>query len=181
MIRFPKLIVFLVFLLSAFAQSQSPISVERSSDVPQNAVPQNAPCVDQPRSLAELATSFRHGKLPLVSQRTGTWVEIGDVSDDASENSLNCSGIRRDSKFEFVLVANRYSVELHAIGVNIPQRVTMEPDRNGSIEFREVDFGGEGTLDNYRCRITNRGTLACLLGQYNGVEFKKMAVVTQMP
>jgi len=103
------------------------------------------------------------------------------VSDDASENSLNCSGIRRDSKFEFVLVANRYSVELHAIGINIPQRVTMEPDRNGSIEFREVDFGGEGTLDNYRCRITNRGTLACLLGQYNGVEFKKMAVVTQMP
>jgi hypothetical protein len=35
-------------------------------------------------------------------------------------NSLNCSGIRRGGKFEFVIVAHGYSVALHAIGMMPP-------------------------------------------------------------
>jgi hypothetical protein len=84
--------------------------------------------------------------------------------------------MRRGSKFEFVLIANGYSLELHAIGMGSPQKVMIEPDHKRSIEFRELDFGGEGTLDNYRCRITNRETLACLLGSYRGAEFKKITI-----
>src|SRR5258707_1319764 len=107
--RFHELIVLLVFVLPANAQSRS-ASAKASSAVPKNSISQNAPCIDQPRSLAELAASFQQGKLPLASQMTGTWVEIGDVWDVASEKSLNCSGIRRGSTFEFVLVADGYSV-----------------------------------------------------------------------
>lgn len=175
MTRFPKLIVLLALLLPACAQSQSPISVETSSDVPQNAVPQNAPCVDQPRSLAELVASFRQGKLPLAPQMTGTWVEIGDVWDDASENSLNCSGIRRGSKFEFVMIADGYSVALHAIGMMPPLNVKMRLDHKGSVEF-PVNFGADEGPDSNRCRLTNPDTLVCLVAAYRAEEFKKMKV-----
>jgi hypothetical protein len=118
-------------------------------------------------SLAEPAASFRKGRFSSAAQITGTWVEIGELSNYPSSplyGSLNCSGVSRGSKFEFVLVANGHSVELHAVGMTDHQEGTMEPNHKGSVEFREVDFGGEGTLQNYRCRITNRGTLACLIG-----------------
>lgn len=171
----PKLIVLLALLLPACAQSQNPVSVETSSDIPQNALPQNAPCVDQPRSLAELTASFQQGKLPLVSQMTGTWVEIGDVWDDALENSLNCSGIRRGSKFEFVMIVDGYSVALHAIGMMPPLNVKMRLDHKGSVEF-PVNFGADEGPDSNRCRLTNPDTLVCLVAAYRAEEFKKMKV-----
>ena len=166
-------------IASSPAQAQTPASADSSSEeIPLRSIRQNAPCMDQPRSRKELAASFREGRLPVVSELTGTWVEIGDVTeyDKSSRPSLNCSGVKRGSKFEFVLVANGYSVELHAIGMTNSQRVTAVPDHGGSVEFPEVDFGGEGDGATYRCRFTRRGTLACLLGTYGGVEFKKMVV-----
>ena len=181
MARFFNLIVLLACVAtSSVGQAQNPVSADSSSDeIPLRSVPQNAPCIDQPRSLSELSASFHRGRFPKASQITGSWVEIGAVdtapyTDEPA--SLNCSGIRRGSKFEFVLIANGHSVELHAIGMGSPQQVRMETGHKGSIEFREADFGGEGTLDNYRCRITNRETLACLLGSYRGAEFKKITI-----
>lgn len=127
------------------SQSQNPAPPDTSSEeVPRYSVPQNLPCVGQPRSRKELAASFRRARFPLASQIAGTWVAIGLVDNYPSDEdvSLNCSGVKRGSKFEFVLVASDHSVELHAIGIDIAQKVTLEPDRKGSIEFREVDFGG---------------------------------------
>jgi len=103
-------------------------------------------------------------------------VEIGEVyNDPSSQNSLNCSGVKRASKFEFVLVAVGYSVELHAIGMTYPQKVMMRPDHKGSVEF-PVDFGADEGPETYRCRLTTRGTLACLVDAYRGSEFKRMKV-----
>ena len=187
MARFFNLIVLLACVATtSVVHAQNPVSADSSSDeIPPHSTPQNAPCLDQPRSLSELSASFQRGRFPQASQISGSWVEIGTV--DASPYtdepaSLNCSGIRRGSKFEFVLIVNGYSLELHAIGASSPQKVSIEPDHQGSIEFPEVDFGGEGTLDNYRCRLTNRKTLACLLGSYRGAEFKKITIkLEQIP
>lgn len=89
--------------------------------------------------------------------------------------SLNCNGVRRGGKFEFVMVANQFSIELDAIGMSYAQTVKAKPDRAGSVEF-PVDFDGDN-LPVYRCRVTQRGTLACLVAVYGqGVEFKKMPV-----
>jgi hypothetical protein len=175
MIRFPKLIVLLALLLPACAQSQTPVSGETSSEVPQSSTPQNAPCVDQPRSLLGLTVSFQQGAVPPASQMTGTWVEIGDLWHDASENSLNCSGIRRGSKFEFVLVVDGYSIALHAIGMMPPLNVKARLDHKGSIVF-PVNFGADEGADSDRCRLTSRGTLVCLVAAYRAEEFKKMEV-----
>lgn len=145
-------------------------------EIPRYATPQNAPCMDQPRSLAEMAASFRYGKLPLVSEMTGTWVEIGDVWSHG-KNSLNCSGIRRGSKFEFVIVADGYSVALHAIGMMPPLNVKIGRDNEGSVAF-PVNFGADEGPDHNRCRLTDRGTLVCLVAEYRGEEFKRMKVQT---
>jgi hypothetical protein len=187
------LIVFLAFGFPLTAQlfgSQAPVAQARSQGSADASseeklpdfVAQNDPCIDQPRSFKELKGSFKKGWLPLALDIAGTWVEIGDLSDPPPQSpfphirSLNCTGERRGSKFEFVLVANGYSVELHAIGMYCPQEVKMVLDREGSVEFPEASFGGDEAPDTYRCRLTKRGTLACMIGKFTGVEFKKMAV-----
>jgi hypothetical protein len=173
------------------AQAQKSVSNEISSDdVPIDDVPQNAPCAGQPKSIAELKALFQLGRLPLSSKMTGTWVEIGDLNDDPlSGVNLNCSGVMRGNKFEFVLVANGYSAGLHVMGMGRPQRITMERDRKGSITF-PLDFGADEGPDTYRCRLTKQETLTCLLDAYSGsgVEFQKMTVekaqiydVTELP
>lgn len=173
--RFEKLIALLAILLPACAQSQHSAPIETSSEVPQNSIRQNVPCTDQPKSLTELTASFQHGTLPLASQMTGTWVEIGDVWHDESENSLNCSGIRRGIKFEFVLVADGYSIALHAIGMMPPLNVKARLDNKGSIAF-PVNFGADEGADSNRCRLTDHDTLVCVVAAYRAEEFKKMEV-----
>jgi hypothetical protein len=149
MIRLFSSIVILALVLPISAQ----VPASSSEEIPRDATPQNAPCIDQPKSLAELAASFRKGRFPSAAQITGTWVEIGVVSEYPSNQyqtiphptiyrSLNCSGEKRGSKFEFVLVANGYSVELHAIGMTYPQKITTEPDHKGSI-ILPVDFAAD--------------------------------------
>lgn len=158
---------------TSLAQAQTLTSNDGSSEeVPRDSVPQNTPCVGQPKSRRELAASFQQGRLPEASEITGTWVAIGTVWSEY--RSLNCSGENRGSKFEFVMVANGYSAELHPIGTYL-QKVTMRPDHKGSVEF-PVDFEADEGPDTYRGRLTKRGTLACLDGALSGVEFKKMRV-----
>jgi hypothetical protein len=184
-IRFVNLILFLAIVLptntrwlpftALTAQIQNAVSAATSSEeIPRDAIPQNAPCVDQPKSHREMAASFAQGKVPLASQMTGTWVQIGDVyKDPATKNSLNCSGIRRGGAFEFVLVANGYSVALHPIGT-YSQKAVMRPNHKGSVEF-PVDFEADEGPETYTCRLTKRGTLACVDAD-TGEEFKKMKV-----
>jgi hypothetical protein len=124
-----------------------------------------------------MAVSFQSGRLPLPAQLTGTWVEIGELSDYPMSppfRNLNCSGETRDGTFEFVLVADGYFAELHAMGT-YAQKVTMRPDGKGAVEF-DVDFAADEGPETYRCRLTKRGTLACLIGAYDGAEFKRMKV-----
>ena len=162
-------------LTASAAQVQNPVSAGTSSEeIPRYAIPQNGPCVGQPKSHRELAALFARGRVPLASEITGTWVQIGDVyKDSAVGNSLNCSGIRRGGAFEFVLVADGFSVALHPIGT-YSQKAVMKPNHKGSVEF-PVDFEADEGPETYTCRLTKRGTLACVDAD-TGEEFKKTKV-----
>lgn len=160
-----------------YSRFTGPRFPEDSNEIPHGSIPQNSPCVNQPKSLKELEASFDKGRVPLATEVSGSWVAIGFVGSGYSDNnpSLNCTGVKRGKKFEFVLVADRYSTELDAIGMTYPQTVVMEPDHRGSVRF-PVDFDGDN-LPVYRCRLTERRTLACLVAVYGqGVEFKKLPV-----
>jgi len=170
--RFLLLITLFGFVIPVVAQdATSGVSLS------ENSASQNFPCADQPRLLQELRASFEKGRRPLASEMTGIWVEIGNITDQPVDvpKRLNCSGVTQQNKLEFILVAKGYSMELHAVGMAGRQTERMQPGNEGTVEFREVDFGGEGTLENYHCRLTRRGTLACMIGTSQGVEFKKMA------
>jgi hypothetical protein len=188
--RFLFLIAFLVFGLPVGTQllgsgaslllAQTSGGANTSSEKTPPFVPQDDPCPGQPRSLNELAASFEKGRRPLASEMTGNWVEIGNIIDRPVDvpRRLNCTGVTQRNKLDFVLVASGYSLEFHAVGMAGPQTERMKPDNEGSVEFREVYFGGEGTLEDYHCRLTRRETLVCLIGTFQGVEFKRMSVET---
>ncbi len=64
---------------TSLAQAQTLTSNDGSSEeVPRDSVPQNTPCVGQPKSRRELAASFQQGRLPEASEITGTWVANRD-------------------------------------------------------------------------------------------------------
>jgi hypothetical protein len=154
---------------------QSPAAQGSSEEIPRHSIPQDSPCINQPKSLKELTASFNKGRLPLATEVSGSWVAIGFVDNGLNQPSLNCTGVNRGKKFEFVMVANQYSVELDAIGITYPQTMMMQPDHKGSVQF-PVDFSGDNN-PVYRCRLTQRQTLACLVAVYGeGVEFKKIPV-----
>ena len=147
--------------------------VQTVNDIPKNAVPQNLPCSDQPRSMKELMAAFDKGRIPPPLEMTGSWVAIGFLGDGETP-SFNCNGVMRGPKFEWVIHANQYSIEMDIIGTTHQQR-TLKADNGGSLVL-QVDFGGDG-IPPYKCRITDRKTLACILrarGGTVGVEFKKM-------
>jgi hypothetical protein len=174
-LSFVPIIALLLTSRVSFGQAQDPVLSDiYPEDIPRNDPPQNAPCIGQPKSFRELAASFRNGRLPLASQIKGTWVEIGSVSDYPGvphDRSFNCSGITRGSKLEFVLVANDHYGELHSLGA--VQKVAMEPDHKGSVEF-PFDEGADEGPETFRCRLTKRDTLACLDSPFSGIEFKRM-------
>ena len=65
-------------------------------------------------------------------------------------------------------------VEMDIIGT-YHQKALLKPDDHGSLSL-PVDFEGD-SIPVYRCRLTQRGTLACIFqghGPGIGVEFKKM-------
>lgn len=198
MCRMPLAIALLFLGFSNVAQMLSPIAAQaQSTSAPdvtsartqQGVAAQNTPCADQPRSLKDLLASFEKGRRPLASEMTGTWVEIGNIIDQPVDvpRLLNCAGVTQGDKLDFVFVASGYSLELHAVGMEGPQTERMKPDNEGGVEFREVYFGGEVTLEDYHCRLTTSGTLVCLIHSTFvaeskdapmdiGTEFKKMSV-----
>ena len=140
---------------------------------PKTSIPQNLPCADQPTSIKDLTASFDKGRMPSPLELSGSWVAIGFL-DNAP--SFNCNGVRRGPKFEWVIRANQYSVSMDIIGTTHQQR-TLKADNDGSLAL-PVDFGGDG-IPPYRCRLTDRKTLACILrarGGTTSVELKKMPV-----
>jgi hypothetical protein len=154
-----------------FTLPSGSIDQRTSDELTTNSVGHRSPCSDQPKSLTELTDAFNRGNVPSASEATGSWVSIGSFGQN--NNDLNYTGLRRGNKFEEVILATGYSVEMHAIGAHDQTR-RMEPDHAGSVIF-PVDFGGDAS-PVYRCRVTTRDTLACLIDVYRqGVEFKKMS------
>lgn len=183
----------LAFLLSIplphlSAQQQAPSKTTAEKPLPRQPVPQNSPCADQPRSLGELTASFNKGRTPSAQEEVGAWVEIGDFDNGTRPHyrSLNCTGVLRGNKFEFAMIgeSDAYVIELHAIGYEI-QRLRMEPNHKGSAEF-SIDLLADGAEAVFTCRLTQRGTLACLdvmtgwgikrKDPTSGEEFKRMKV-----
>jgi hypothetical protein len=185
-------VALLVFALSmpiAQVSAQQASSAARPEEpLPRKPIPQNSPCANQPRSLSELTDAFNKGRVASALELKGTWVEIGDFDNGTRPHhrSLNCTGIMRGKKFEFAMIGESYEwvMELHAIGYEI-RRVRMEPNHKGSMEF-SVDLLADGAEEVYTCRLTQRGTLACVdvmrAWEYNrkdatsGEEFKRMKV-----
>ena len=143
-----------------------------SEELPKNSIHQDSPCADQPKSLAQLKRAFNEGNVPSGSDLNGTWVAIGFFGDAIAD--LSCTGLKRGNKFEEVMLASGYAVQMHVIGAH-DQSPILKLDRGGSVTF-PFDFGGDAS-PVYRCRVTARRTLACLIDVYReGVEFKKMSV-----
>jgi hypothetical protein len=134
--------------------------------------PQNLPCTGQSKSLRELRQAFTKGRAPSPADMTGSWVAISSFDDNGGD--LNCTGLKRGPKFEEVMLAKGYSLEMHVIGT-LDQSPTMTREANHSVTFR-FDFGGDAS-PVFRCRMTARKTLACLIDVYRqGAEFKRMPV-----
>jgi hypothetical protein len=136
-----------------------------------------APCPGQPVSLAELREAFSEGELPTAARMTGTWVGIGffGATETPELRMINCAGnFRQDANaFEEVLVAKGYAITVHNVGTFV-QGPTVEISA-GALTF-PFDFGGD-SHPVYRCRLTKRNTLACLIDVYQeGIEFKRMTV-----
>jgi hypothetical protein len=161
--------------------------VQLSAQQVPSAIPQNSPCASQPRSLSELTASFDKGRAPSAKELAGVWVEIGSfdygmqVVDDGVPphfRSLNCTGIMRGEKFEFAMTGTSYAyvMELHLVGSSGAWRERMEPNHKGSsVDFSLCSDGDCSGRNRYRCRLTQRGTLACI-NKGGGNEFRKMKV-----
>jgi hypothetical protein len=158
------------FAVAVFTATEA----QRGDEIPVHSIPQNAPCPDQPKSLKELTQAFNEGRIPSRSEMTGTWMAISSFIADY-EKSLDCSGLKRGARlYEQVILANGYLLEMHFIGAGV-QTPTMKPDRTRSLSF-PFDFGGDAN-PVFRCRLTTRKTLACLLDVYRqGNEFKRSSV-----
>lgn len=139
--------------------------------IPRFATPQNAPCLDQSETITELIQAFDEGAIPQPHEFAASWVAIGFLD---STPSLNCDGVMRAGVFEKVILAGADSVEIDMIGMGSQTRAAVLDDELG-LTFH-VDFGGDG-FPEYRCKLTDRGTLACLSGRgewVTGWELKRM-------
>lgn len=174
----------LVFILSIVlvplsAQQQASSATGAEDSIPVDPIPQNSPCASQPRSLRELTASFGKGRAPSAQELVGVWVEIGNFNsvDRPHFRSLNCTGILRGTKFEFAMIGERYAyvMEVHAYGSSSAYRMRMEPNHKGSVQYSVCRDGDCSSEDVYLCRLTQRGTLACVDGD-SGNEFRKMKV-----
>lgn len=143
-------------------------------EVPKNASRQSLPCAGQPTTMNQLTESFNIGRIPSPAEMTGSWMAIGFLD---RTPSFNCDGVKRLAKLQWVMLAHGYAAETDMIGTQ-HQKTSMTPDDNGSL-ILSINFGGD-TAPEYRCRLTDRMTLACIFqgraAKPVGVEFKKISV-----
>jgi hypothetical protein len=185
-------VALLVFVLSiplvSISAQQALSAIAPEGPLPREPIPQNSPCPNQPTSLGALTEAFNKGRVASAKELKGTWVEIGSFENANRPHyrSLNCTGIKRGKKFEFAMIGETddYVMELHAIGYSV-QRVRMEPDHKGNLKFF-VDLDADSAEQVYTCRLTQRGTLACVdvmkapgfktMDASSSDEFKRMKV-----
>jgi len=186
--RVALLVLILSIPLASISAQQGSSANATEESLPREPVPQNSPCPNQPTSLAALSEAFIKGRVPSAKDLKDTWVEIGSFDNGSRPHrrSLNCTGIKWGKKFQFALIGQAYDdvVEVHAVGYRV-QRVRMEPDHKGSSQF-SLDLDADGAEEVYTCRITQRGTLACVdfmrapgykkREASSGEEFKRMKV-----
>src|ERR1051326_5285756 len=103
-------LLYVAFLLS-FPQQRDALN-----DLSRHSIPQNLPCADQPTSIKDLTEAFDNGWIPSEAEMTGSWVAIGFFG---NAPRFNCHGVKRGPKFEWVIRANQYSVEMDIIGTTI--------------------------------------------------------------
>src|ERR1051326_6325259 len=160
-----------VLLLSGFVLGTSVARPHALKQVDQK----TTPCPGQSTSLAELQTAFSRGSLPTPTQMTETWVGIGFFGTMPETRILTCAGIFREEEgtFEEVISAQGYSIIAHIVGT-VVQGSTVAVS-NSALTF-PFDFGGD-SHPVFRCRLTQRKTLACLIDVYRqGIEFKQISV-----
>jgi hypothetical protein len=146
-----------------------------SDEVPRDSIHQSFPCGNQARSFKGLMASFDKGRVPSPKGVSGTWVLVGLWLYKNSEPDLNCKGLNRGRKLEWVIIAKGYSIEFDSIG-DEPQITSLKPDQQGNLTF-SVGFGGEGS-PVFRCRRTVSDSLVCFGSTYyQGAEFKKIPVI----
>ena len=180
------LLVFLTLICAAptptlgqsfLPKQQTSTSEDKEEATPKDSIPQYFPCPDQPKSFKEISDAVDAGRLPSPSDVTGSWALIGIWVHKDSRPDLNCNGVTRGRKFEWILIAKGYSVEVDAIGTR-HQTTMFKADDKGNLTF-SIDFEGD-YLPTFRCRLTRRNTLACLGSPYyDAVEFKRIPVNTE--
>ena len=145
-----------------------------SDEVPHNSIRQTSPCGNQARSFKDLMASFDKGRVPSPKEVGGTWVLIGLWLYKNSQPDLNCKGLNRGRKLEWVMIAKGYSIEFDSIGGE-PEMTSLKPDHKGNLTF-SVEFGGESS-PVFRCRLTVSRSLVCSGSTYyQGAEFKKVPI-----
>ena len=142
-------------------------------------VEQNAPCADQPRSFAALRRAFNAAKRPSVEEMRGTWIAIGMFGDARSHGKefilVDCNGITIEGHFAQAMQIAADIVVPYFVGTTDTAERTMTFDGKRSVTF-PIDFGGDAS-PVYRCRLSARNTLICLIDVYlEANEFKKMTV-----
>ena len=133
-------------------------------------------CSRQSKTLPDLKRAFQSGRLPSESQVTGTWVAIGMFGAAANhgeeQTHINCTGLKRDDGYEVVLFIDGYSVQPFIVGVTATGPRDMQRSGKTDLTF-PIDFGGEADAV-YRCRLSSKETLICLVDVYDeGVELRK--------
>jgi hypothetical protein len=152
----------------------------QSSTAPASAPPHGDCAVSH--SLAELKRAFAQGRAPSPTELTGSWVEVGDFSQPSGPegkefDTVDCAGLKGTTTLQTVLLVNGYVVEPRMVANewNTGDRQVFKRDGRDSVTFG-LGLGGDGGA-YYRCRLTKRRRLACLVEPYySGVEFMKMRV-----
>ena len=166
-------------LLALAVSTRTAAQTAQRADLPMNAAPVFKPCTDQPRTTKAFIASYSRGRAPTRADLMGAWVAIGIGYGPPSRPDLNCAGLVRGTSgvFESVIVPQRDSVEVDMIGMGL-YRIPLSFDAHGDL-LLPIEEGGDYAVD-YKCRVTDRRTLACLTATARaiifGTEYRRMPV-----
>jgi hypothetical protein len=158
--------------------NRNPSSEQDNKEIPMYSVPQYLPCPDQTKTFSKLSNSFSAGHLPSRSEVTGSWVLIGFWLYRDSHPDLNCTGIMRGKIFEWVMLAQGYSLGIDLAGTDQTSAFKLGERQDLTVA---MDLGGD-TSPILRCRLTQSHSLVCLGDTYySGLEFREIQVHCEPP
>lgn len=156
----------------------NPGSEQTDEEIPPHSVPQYQPCPGQTKTFSKLSDSFSAGHLPSRSEVTGSWVLTGIWLYRDSHPDLNCTGIMRGKIFEWVMLAQAYSLRIGMVGTNQTSAFKLRRRQDLTVA---LDLGGDNS-PLLRCRMTQHHSLVCLGDTYySGLEFQKIQVDCEPP